>query len=241
MFTIIFSFGLITTQVTAKLPSYLHACSHKDTNYNQCIANSIDSVKDKVCAGFPEINIPPGEPLTIDKIVIFDANNIKLYLKDAKIYGLCDFVVNSVNADFEKLHFDIDLSLRHIYTNVTYDFDIHLLVPIGHKGPAEVTSDNLGLKVGLDLKVLTRNDKKYIFASKATAKCDIKSFKYKFIEDKKELADLHKILDDVVAKDTKEVIKAVSAAFEEKLSRFVISMFNDIAFSRYEELFSPEI
>ncbi|XP_024877747.1 uncharacterized protein LOC112458375 [Temnothorax curvispinosus] len=241
MFAIIFAFGLITTHVTATLPSYLHACSHKDTNYNQCIANSIDSVKDKVCAGFSELNIPPSEPLTIDKIVIFDANNIKLDLKDVKLYRYCDFVVNSVNTDFEKLHFDIDFLLRHIYIKVTYDFNIHLLVPVAHKGPADITAENVGLKVGLDLKVITRNGKKYIFASKATAKCDIKSFKYKFTEDKKELAELHKIIDDVVSKNTKEVVKAVSAAVEELASRFVISMFNDIAFSRYEELFSPEI
>ncbi|XP_077262772.1 uncharacterized protein LOC143897761 [Temnothorax americanus] len=241
MFAIIFAFGLITTHVTAKLPSYLHACSHKDPNYNQCIANSIDSVKDKVCAGFPDLNIPPGEPLIIDKIVIFDANNIKLYLKDAKTYKFCDFVVNSVNADFEKLHFDIDLSLRHIYTKVTYDFAIHLLVPLGHKGPAVITADNMGLKVGLDLKVLTRNGKKYIFASKATVKCDINSFTYKFTEDKKELAQLHKIIDDVVSKYTKEIVNASEAAFEERFSRFVITMFNYIASSRYEELFSPEI
>lgn len=118
--------------------SYIHICNSKAPNYNQCIANSISNVKDKVCTGFPEFDIPQNEPLTCDKIVIFNTNSIKLHLKDAEIYGFCDYVVNSVQADREKLHFDIDILFRHIFINTTYDFDIRLLVPITNKGPVDI-------------------------------------------------------------------------------------------------------
>lgn len=124
------------------IASYIHICNSKESNYNQCIVNSINNVKDKVCAGFPEFNIPQNEPLTFDKIVIFDANNIKLYLKDAKLYGFCDYVVNSVHTD--RLHFDINILFRKLYINATYDFDVRLLIPVANKGPVEII---LGKKI----------------------------------------------------------------------------------------------
>ena len=48
-----------------------------------------------------------------------------------------DFVVNSVQTNPERLHFDIDLIFRQLYLNATYDFDIRLLVRVANKGPVE--------------------------------------------------------------------------------------------------------
>lgn len=91
-------------------------------------------MKSKICEGIPELDIPSNDPLVLDNLVISDTPNNKLYMKDVQVLGLCNFTINSLDADLEKLHFDAKLSFRHIQMNGTYDFDIRILVPIAHKG-----------------------------------------------------------------------------------------------------------
>jgi len=97
-------------------------------------------LKDKICTGFPEFDIPPIEPVIYDKIVIFDENNIKFYLRNMKYYGFCDFVINSVYTDLERLHFDFNITFTRLYINTTYDLDARVLVPIAHKGLVEAVA-----------------------------------------------------------------------------------------------------
>ncbi|EGI62097.1 hypothetical protein G5I_09611 [Acromyrmex echinatior] len=221
-------------------PSYFHVCGRKDPNYDQCIAENIENVKDKLCTGFSEFNIPPNEPLIFDKIVIFDTNDVKLYVKDLNLYGFCDLVVNSVQTNPERLHFDVDILLPQLYFNATYDFDIRLLTRIANKGSVETVIENVRLKAGMDLKTITKNGKKHIFASKVNNVFEIKSFKYKFLDDSKELAQLHSILNDVIYNNQEEIIYAIKSAMEERTSRITISIFNNIARSNYEQIFPEE-
>ncbi|KYN16235.1 PREDICTED: uncharacterized protein LOC108764352 isoform X2 [Trachymyrmex cornetzi] len=237
----VFVFVVTTTYITAEIPSYIHVCGRKDLNYDQCIAENIKNVKDKICTGFSEFNIPPNEPLMFDKIVIFDTNDLKLYLKDTNIYGFCDLVVNSVQADSERLHFDVEVLFRHLYLNTTYDFDIRLLVHVANKGRIESVTENVRMKTGIDLKTITKNGKKHIFSSKVNSVLHIKSFTYKFNDDSKELTQLHTILNDVILNNEKEVIYAMQSVIEEKVSKIIISIFNNIArFNSYEQLFPVE-
>lgn len=62
------------------------------------------------------------------------------------------------------------------------------------------------LKIGMDLQITTRKGKKYIFVSKAHSSTSEPSFKYKFNENERELTELHKILDDVINNNNKEIL-----------------------------------
>jgi len=114
-------------------------CNFKDPNLDQCITSNIDNLKDKLCDGIPELNIPSGNPYTFDELVIVDMPNIKIYIRDAKVMGICDFVVKFLHIDFDKLHFEIKLLFKQIQVNTTYDLNIYLLVPIVYKGLVYIT------------------------------------------------------------------------------------------------------
>ncbi|KYQ52583.1 hypothetical protein ALC60_08299, partial [Trachymyrmex zeteki] len=221
------------------IASYINVCGRKDSNYDQCLAENIKNMKDKICTGFPEFNIPPIEPLMFDKIVIFETKDLKLYLRDVNVYGFCDYVVNSIQTNPERLHFDINILFQQLYINSTYDFDMRLLVRVTNKGPVEAVIESVRMKSDIDLKTITKNNKKHIFASKVNNFIDTKSFTYKFLDDSKELAQLHKILSDVIDNNKKEIIRAVKSRVEEKASRIIILIFNGIARSNYEQIF-PE-
>jgi len=102
--------------------------------------DNIYNIKDKLCVGIPEFNISPVEPIIIDKIVIYDTDNLKLFLKDAKITRICDIIINSVHTDPERLHFNFELLLNHVYMNTSYNFNMHVLVPLASEGQGTITA-----------------------------------------------------------------------------------------------------
>jgi len=95
--------------------------------------DNINNVKGRICSGIPEFNIPPNEQLTIDKIVIFDTNNLKLSLQDYKLTGFCDFVITSFYVSPGE-RFEFNFTMKHLKVDASYDIDIRLLVQLAHKG-----------------------------------------------------------------------------------------------------------
>ncbi|XP_011631201.1 uncharacterized protein LOC105423224 [Pogonomyrmex barbatus] len=241
MIATLFAFAIVTAHVAAEIPSYIHVCGRKDPNYDQCITDNINNIKDKICSGMSEFNILPIEPIIIDKIIIYDTDNLKLSVKDIKINGFCDFVVNFVHTDSEKLHFNFDVLFKHLFMNATYDFDVRVLVSLANKGLIYIFSDNVSGKINLDLNVVTKDGKKYIYASKANTNLNIKTYDYKFDDSEKNMVELHKILSDTIKQNEKEIFDKIIPALEEKVSTIIIPLFNNITYSKYEELFPEEV
>jgi len=102
--------------------------------------DNINNLKYQICKGMPEFNVSSIEPLIIDEIVVFDTDNLKLYLKDSKVKGICNFILSSLNVSPDKLRFDLDFTFEHLHMDSSYDFDIRLLVSLAHKGLVHVSA-----------------------------------------------------------------------------------------------------
>lgn len=120
--------------------SYIHVCGRRDPNIQQCILNSVNNLKSKICEGMPELDIPSNEPLLIDKLIFFNTPQIKLNITNTQISGICKFNITNFHADIDNLYYDIELVFDQIRVNTTYDVDLHLLVDIMHKGPLYITT-----------------------------------------------------------------------------------------------------
>jgi len=116
---------------------YIHVCGRNNSNYNQCIMDNVNNVRDEICKRSPEFKFLQLEPFIIDKIIIFDEPGIKLYLENVKCYTFCDFVINSVHTDLDKLQFNFDI-VYNMNSTSSYVLEVHLLVPIVHKGKCEI-------------------------------------------------------------------------------------------------------
>ncbi|XP_039306778.1 uncharacterized protein LOC113003879 [Solenopsis invicta] len=231
-------FVFIATSVAAELPSYIRVCGRKNPDYNQCIAENLNSVKDKVCEGFPEFNVSPGAPLTVKKAVIYDTKELKLYLQDVVITRFCDYVISSVHVDSDRLHFSFNVTFNNLTINALYNFDIHILVPVVHEGPVNIQA-NVSLQIDIDAKVVTKNNKKEIYAAKVKENIFNIDFEYTFLETGKELRQLHQVLTNVVDSSKKDVVRTIKPIIEQKFAQLVLLIFNGIARSNYEKLF-PE-
>ncbi|TGZ53165.1 Uncharacterized protein DBV15_01590 [Temnothorax longispinosus] len=217
-----------------------HVCGRNDPNYNQCIADNIIYLKDKFCYGTSPAGFPIIEPLMLDKIAIFDEPNVKLYVQNAEVYGTCDFVITSINVDPERLHFNFNYLMKRLVINTTYDFNIRLLVPVAHKGIILITTDNVEANIKLDLKTVTKNGKKHIYASKVTVNSKVRDFEYQFGNEKK-LGQLNEIFGAFLDENKDIIINTVKPVLDRKFSEMYINMFNNITQSNYEEFFPENV
>jgi len=241
MFAVLFAFIFVTAYAADELPSYFHVCVRNDPNYGQCIVDNINSARSMVCQkGLPEFDVAPIEPIVIDRINIYDTDNLKLNIQDSKVTGFCNWEITSHQIDAEKLHFVIEFTLKHLDMDSTYDFDIRVLMPLANKGLIHISTDNLTGKLILDSKEVTKNGETQIYASKINTNLDIKSFKYEFDNSEKNLVQLHEALTSTIRENEKDIISKVKPQLEETTSKIIMSLFNKVAINRAAQLFPKE-
>ncbi|XP_011689932.1 PREDICTED: uncharacterized protein LOC105451267 [Wasmannia auropunctata] len=237
MFAALFAFLLVTTYAAEELPSYIHVCGRKNPNYNECILDSANIAKSRVCTGMPEFDIPPSEPLIIDKIIIFNTNNLKLNLEDVKVTGFCNFEIKSVNTSSDRLHLKMNVVQKHIDVHSKYDVDIRILVSLVNKGLVNVSLDNVEAILSIDLKIETKNNKTEIYASKVNLDIHLKTFKIEFDNSEKDLVQLHEAIRQVVNDNQQEVLNKIEPVMEKKFSEIIMSVVNKITYNRIEQVF----
>ncbi|XP_071647242.1 protein takeout-like [Temnothorax longispinosus] len=242
MFAMIFTFTLVIAYAAAEIPSYIHICGRRDPEIEQCILNNINNLKIKICKGIPELDIPSNDPFIIKKLVLAETPEIKLYIINAQIRGFCEFNITHFRADIDTLHYDVELIFDQIRAKTTYDFDIRLLVPIVHKGPLYITTDNIGAKVSLDFKIVTRNGKRYTYLAKMKLNLDIKKYNAEYNVEGDQFGQLQKIIHNFIGQNQEEIIKSLKPALEEQISKRIISIANGVVkHFTYEELFPEQI
>ncbi|EFN61232.1 Putative beta-carotene-binding protein [Camponotus floridanus] len=235
MFAVIFAFMLVTTYA-AEIPSYINVCGRQ--NLNQCIKDNMNNLKSKICEGLTDLNIPPLEPLNIDKLVISETANNKIYLNNVQITGLCDFIINSVSVDLDKIIFNIDTSFNRLYLNGTYDIDIHILVPIAYKAPIYLTTDNASIKIIMQASKAIKKGIEHLYVSELKSNIDVKGYDAQYGLKENELSQLGQILGGLIGSNQEEFLQRLIPSLEEEISKWLISIVNSVfkTFS-YEQLF----
>ncbi|XP_029165340.1 uncharacterized protein LOC114936334 [Nylanderia fulva] len=237
MFAVIFAIALANAYA-AEIPSYINVCGRKNPNINQCILDNMNNLKDRICNGLTDLGLPPLEPLNIERLVISDVSNNKIYINDVQITGLCDFNIKSFKVDLDKLDFIIDISLNRIYLNGTYDINVHILVPLVHKAPIYLTSDNVGVKIHLLAETANKGDKKHMYVSEMKTNVHITRYEAKYGFNENDLSQLGQILGGLIGSNQEEFIQRLVPTLEEEVSKWLINIFNSLfkMFS-YDELF----
>lgn len=238
----VLTFALFTTYVIAEVPSYMHVCGRRNPNLDGCIINSANDMKSKLCQGIPEIDIPPLESLVLPPLTLSETNNVKLYVKDVHVIGVCGFVINDAHLDLDKLKGNMNIQLNNILINSTYDFDIHILVALISKGPCFVSMGSINVDIQFDLKKITKNGKEYLYMSKILTNIVIKNSKIKFEINDSNKNQLQEIIANFVGGNQEELLITFTPALEEAISKLIISTFNNVLkHFTYDELFPDQV
>ncbi|KAL0101149.1 hypothetical protein PUN28_018775 [Cardiocondyla obscurior] len=230
---VVFNFATIR----ADIPSYIRACGRKNPNYDQCIINNLNNVRDHLCEGIPEFNLSSIEPIVIDRIAVFDAENFKLHVKNVKVTRVCDYTVQYARTDSNRLYLELEFRFNRLIVSTEYEFNAHVLVPLKNEGLLSISLDKPSARAKMNLKVVTKNGKSQIYVSKINTNIKVSSFEYKFDNDEKD--QLHQILNNFVDNNKNDILTKVLPIFEKKLGEIIISIFNSVTRSNYEKLF-PE-
>ncbi|XP_074028783.1 protein takeout-like isoform X1 [Leptinotarsa decemlineata] len=120
------------------LPSDFPRCHRGDKKLNDCIAHALESAKPFIAKGIPRLNLPPFEPLFIEKIYAdqkTQALDFKANLTNVLVHGLTDYTCPSFEFDVPNLQFRARCLCREIKLVSNYDIQGKILgAPVVGKG-----------------------------------------------------------------------------------------------------------
>lgn len=237
MFAVIFAFALATAYA-AEIPSYINVCGRKDPNINKCVVDNINNLRDKICNGLTDLNLQPLEPLNIKRLTISDSPDSQVYINDVQITGVCDYNIKSFTADLDKFEFTIDVALDHVYLNGTYDINVHVLVPIVHKAPIYLTSNNAKLDGILHAEMVNKGGKNRLYISQLKTNIQLTGYEAKYGFKDEDLGEMGQVLGNLIGSNQQEFIDRLVPELEKEISKWVINIFNSVfKMFTYDELF----
>uniref|UniRef100_A0A0K8SJR3 Circadian clock-controlled protein n=3 Tax=Lygus hesperus TaxID=30085 RepID=A0A0K8SJR3_LYGHE len=223
------------------IPDYLHVCHRSDPEMNVCITKSVESLRDKLIAGLPELGVPPIEPLIIEEPISTQGAGISVTTKDLKAYGGGNFTIKDLKVDSANLKYKFILGFDHLAIDGHYVVDGKIImIPI--KGDGDLKCDVYDVEgvVEMDSKVENvngQNELRFL-----TMKVDVKVGNGKvhlgnlFGGDKL----IGEVINAAINLNFQYFIKELKPIIQETLSHFMIKSANKICDGlNYDEL-APE-
>lgn len=78
---------------------YIKTCRRTDPQLEQCINSSIESIRNRLVKGIPELDVPPLEPLLLNEVTLSrgpDGAKIEAGVKNVKVHGPSNFIITSL-------------------------------------------------------------------------------------------------------------------------------------------------
>ncbi|XP_015173318.1 PREDICTED: protein takeout-like [Polistes dominula] len=130
-----------------QLPSFLKICHRNDPYLNRCIKESVEQLKPYLNTGIPELNIPPCEPLYIDRVDLNQTDGsifINSYFTDIKIFNSFNSNIKQLKYDVEKNQLKIKQFVPHFEMLSNYNINGKIMMlPISGVGSASFNLTNV--------------------------------------------------------------------------------------------------
>ncbi|XP_070162436.1 protein takeout [Polyergus mexicanus] len=122
------------------IPPFLNICHRNDPNLNECVKQSVNSLRPYLKTGIPALQIPPCEPLHVPQIEISQAVgpiSITSTYTDIEVQGGTNFTLKSVKIDVDKDRVRLKLYLPRLEMIARYNMKGRImLLPINGNGLA---------------------------------------------------------------------------------------------------------
>ncbi|KAG5327741.1 TAKT protein, partial [Pseudoatta argentina] len=145
--TFLFLISAFIAVRTHNIPPFLKICHRNDPNLNECIKQSINSLRPYLKTGIPALQIPPCEPLHVPQIKINKSVgpvSIKSIYTDIEVQGGTSFILKSVKIDIDNNRIRLKLYLPRLEMNARYNMEGKiLLMPINGTGLARGNFTNI--------------------------------------------------------------------------------------------------
>ncbi|KAM7351304.1 uncharacterized protein ACRADG_004217 [Cochliomyia hominivorax] len=154
-------------QIT-ELPSDIPVCSESDQNINECIRNAFQHMIPRAKNGIPEINVPPMDPLEIEKTSYEFTNNIirgKVALRNLKIKGLSNTQVKGVDfkKDGDNIKLEVKSNTPKLHIEGRYKAEVLINnAKMNSKGTFNLTMSDIDVTAFPEAELYERDGHKYM-------------------------------------------------------------------------------
>jgi hypothetical protein len=147
--------GLVAGQQEIK--GTLGRCINSGTNINTCLAEAAESLRPYMTTGLPDYNVPPTEPMFIDKVALALKRppvDVKVDFEDVVATGLSTFILNGVRADKNAKTINLDMTVPTLSVTGKYEMTGKAFVIIKDSfGPFKVDLTDANVKMATKLKI----------------------------------------------------------------------------------------
>ncbi|KYQ52578.1 Protein takeout [Trachymyrmex zeteki] len=140
IFTFLFIISAFVAVRTRDIPLFVKICHRNDPNLNECVKQSINSLRPYLKTGIPALQIPPCEPLHVPQIEISESVgpvSVRSTYTDIEVQGGTSFILKSVKIDIDNNRIKLKLYLPCLEMNAHYNMEGKILMmPINGNGLA---------------------------------------------------------------------------------------------------------
>ncbi|KAG8036447.1 hypothetical protein G9C98_003769 [Cotesia typhae] len=223
----------------AQVPPYIKVCGRKNPQLNQCIKNSVESLRTKLHTGIPELNVPALEYLEIEEgLPLANSNEIKASAKQVKLLGLSGFIINDIKMDLDTKSIDIDVSFKQVQLEGDYEVTAKIIVPVSGKGPIKIDANDVTAKVSIHYRLVNTKKGQRMHFPSMTCKLRIANYHSRFITRDSQDATLSEAINSVINNSQQEILDGIIPSLERSISRKILELANKVTKNfTYDELF----
>ncbi|XP_046420967.1 circadian clock-controlled protein daywake-like isoform X1 [Neodiprion virginianus] len=236
--------ALLLGTTMAVLPSYIVPCKKSNPNLDRCITETIESLRERLAEGIPELGAPALEPLQLENVRLLRGPvgaRLDVNLTNMEVRGPSTFKVHNLKSNLDKNSFTFRVAFDRLTFRGKYQMDARVLL-LRLAGKGDVTGNFTGYSSDVVLRghKVVRNEVEYLNFERM-------KLKIKIGEAKIHLSNLFGG-DPILGPATNDILNTNSAVFVEELKPVLESsladLFTDVANTvttsfTYKELF-PE-
>ncbi|XP_015109263.1 putative beta-carotene-binding protein [Diachasma alloeum] len=230
---------LLSGWTLGEVPSYITVCGRKNSNLNECVRNSVESLRGKIAEGMPELDVPSVEPFFLPEgLPLVDSPDIKAYARNVKLYGIPNFVLDNLNVDLDKQQIDLQVHFEKLRLQGDYDVAAKIVVPINAKGPVEIETSGVSGQAVLKYQIVNTKKGRRMYFNTMSLKLDIKDYVSKFVPTGGPDVTFGEAINAVLNSNRQEIISGIQPSLEKSISAKILELANKICKNfTFEELF----
>ncbi|XP_035732677.1 protein takeout-like [Vespa mandarinia] len=175
---------IVATTTASNLPSSFKICNRFDSQYSECLSNSITDAIVSMANGLKSFNVSPFEPLKINNITINTSeSSLQQEYNDIQIHGMTkDLQINNVQLNWTTLTIEMD-SYNPILT-LFGDYKINgkiTIIQINGSGKYNITVLDMEMHHSIQFEEFVQEDNEiYLGVTKYNIKLHPKKIIYEF-------------------------------------------------------------
>ncbi|XP_057338859.1 putative beta-carotene-binding protein [Microplitis mediator] len=241
LYSIIFFLNIIflTSFVSAEVPSYIPICGRRNPNLNECVKNSVDTLRPKLRDGIPELDVPSTNPLFMEEgLPLADSPDFKAGAKNVKIFNALDFEVKRLNVDLENKKIDIDIFFKKMKLQGDYHVKAKIVVPVEGSGPIDIDAEDIESNSTMIFKIINTKKGKQLFFTSMKCKLRIRDYKSTFVAKAGANDQFADAINAVINTNRVEIIESLTPSLEKAIASKLLELSNRICKNfTYDELF----